>query len=215
MDKNIDMIVFDLFGTLIKFGTRRHPYRTIMNWAREHGRRPQPNDARTIMTTNGPPELVFQRLGINPPNRLLRQFESDIAYELNSLALFDDVVPTLTGLSKAGLQLAVCSNLAKPYGESADKLLREFDVLRCFSFEVGSIKPEPYIYNWLLESTGLTKQSILFIGDNTVTDYEGPLSFGFLAYLLKRDSTPEADRLSSLIELKTKVSLDPTKSDCD
>lgn len=30
-----------------------------------------------------------------------------------------------------------------------DRLLRKFDILKCLSFEVGVIKPEVEIYNWI------------------------------------------------------------------
>ncbi|MEX1196321.1 MAG: HAD family hydrolase [Pseudohongiellaceae bacterium] len=195
------MVVFDLYGTLVRFGVQLHPYRAILSWARESGRQPRPDDARRLLTTDGTPEEVFAALDIDPPRELIRQFHIDIAKELASLSLFDDVVPTLERLDQAGIRLAICSNLAKPYGAVIDRLLPQFDLLRCLSYQVGAIKPEPEIYDWLVEVSGVAKESISFVGDNQVADYEGPSDFGFKAFHLVRGAKPAMQRIGSLADL--------------
>lgn len=200
------MVVFDLYGTLIQFGVQQHPYRTILTWARENGRKPRPDDARLLMTTDGSPEQAFELLDIYPPEKLIRQFRINVARELDSLVLFDDVIPTLSRLSQAGLRLAVCSNLAKPYGAAIDGLLPQFDLLRCLSYQAGFIKPEPEIYEWLLESSGLTKESIIFVGDNKIADYEGPSGFGFNAFHLVRGAKSDAQTIGTIAEIAEYIS---------
>ena len=65
------IIVFDVFGTLVKIGERRSPYRKLMKWLKENGRQPKPDDAKFIMSQNlSFPEIV-KLLGINIPDQLL------------------------------------------------------------------------------------------------------------------------------------------------
>ena len=195
------MVVFDLYGTLVQLGIQYHPYREILSWARENGRRPRPDDARRLMTTDGTPEQVLADLNIYPPQKLMRQFHSDIAKELDSLTLFDDVSVTLRQLDQAGIRTAICSNLAKPYGAVAERFFSQFDVLCCFSYQVGAIKPEPEIYDWLTQASGVAPGSITFVGDNRIADYEGPSAFGFKAFHLIRGAKSESHIIGSLAEV--------------
>ena len=201
MNHTPKMLVFDLYGTLIQFGVKRHPYRRILKWAKEQGRKPAPDDARIIMTLDEGPNRAFERLGIRPPDELMHQFFLDINEELDSLSLYDDVVPTLNRARSCGLTLAVCSNLAKPYGAAVEKLLSQFDLLECLSYQVGAIKPEEQIYNCLVESSGYRAGDIIFIGDNRIADYEGPSQFGFRALHLIRGSAPADRSIGSLAEV--------------
>lgn len=125
---NISHVTFDLFGTLIKFGVQHHPFRQLLKWARENGRQVLPNDARTIMTINGDVQAIAQALGIQPPADLLHHINEQIEAELSSLSLFDDVIPTLNALQSRGIKIAICSNLAQPYGAVIDRLLANSDV---------------------------------------------------------------------------------------
>ncbi len=197
-----DMVVFDLFGTLIRFGLRHHPYRKILTWAKEQGRRPYPDDARILMTINKPPHALFAQLGIAVPSAMLEKFHHEVDEELSSLTLFDDVEPTMTAIMNRGVRLAVCSNLAAPYGRVLQDLLPAHpDLLRCLSYDVGAIKPDPAIYRWLEEHSGIAAKKMLFVGDNYIADVEGPRSVGMNALYLKRNSSPGDGSIGSLIEL--------------
>ena len=198
MPNKQELIAFDLFGTLVRFGVKRHPYRRILIWAKESGRRPRPNDARQLMTLDVPPEAVFKQLDISPPPELLERFRIDITEELESLTLFDDVEAILNSLVRAGVRLAVCSNLAQPYGAAVDRLLSQFDLIRCLSYQVGCIKPDAEIYAWLVRESGVTKEKTVFVGDNLVADYEGPTAFGFKAFHLVRGVESKGHVIGSL-----------------
>ena len=62
------VIVFDVFGTLVKIGERRSPYRKLMKWLKENGRQPKPDDAKFIMTQNLNFTELVKLLGINVPD---------------------------------------------------------------------------------------------------------------------------------------------------
>lgn len=201
MTQKSNLVVFDLFGTLFRFGVHRHPFRKIFTWAKENGRRPRPDDARQLLTLNDTPEAVFKALGIYLPPELIVQFRADVSEELESITLYDDVESTLIKLTEAGARLAICSNLAQPYGAVIDKLLSEFDLIRCLSYQVGFIKPDDEIFRWLIAESCIPKENVLFVGDSLIADYEGPIDFGFKAFHLIRGGESNGQVIGSLADL--------------
>jgi HAD superfamily hydrolase (TIGR01549 family) len=203
IEKPPQLIVFDLYGTLVKFGVMHHPFRKILQWAKQNGRKPQQDDARQLMTINEDSSELFSKLSIFPPDYLLHQFRQEIEEELNALSLFDDVIPTLHALTEKGIPLAICSNLAKPYGAVIDRLLPQFNFIQCLSYEVGAIKPEYEIYDGIVTKSGISAKQILFVGDTLLADYEGPIKYGFKALHLLREGKSEKARIGTLIDIKS------------
>lgn len=195
------LVIFDLFGTLIKFGEMHHPFRTLMKWARENGRAPHRNDARSLMTRNLSVKGLADSLGIDPPKTLLQQIVDDIEIELNSLQLYDDVIPVFDQLTNKGISIAICSNLAKPYGRAIELLPTNIPYLTCMSYEVGFIKPDPEIYQWIIDKKGVDASQCLFIGDTLHADYYGPIGIGMEAYHLIRGDTPQKGKIHNLINI--------------
>lgn len=195
------LVVFDLYGTLVRFRVMHHPFRKILIWAREQGRKPQADDARKIMTGDMECEELLAELGIFPLTEMLEQLHQEIQEELVSLTLFDDVLPTLNALLNKGIPLAICSNLAKPYGAVIDRLLPQVDLMQYLSYEVGAIKPEREIYDWIVRKSGIPANQALFVGDTRLADYEGPLKYGFRALHLVRHQPSRGDTIASLEEI--------------
>lgn len=197
------LVVFDLFGTLVEYGVMHHPFRQLLMWARDNGRRPKPDDARRLMTVNGElPELIAA-LGIAAPEWLLEKTQLQIQEELASLTLYDDVEPTLSALKANEVPFAICSNLASPYGRVLERLLEEYKFMRCMSYEVGFIKPEPEIYRTIADIAQVNPGDCLFVGDTLLADYEGPRQYGMRACHLMRDLPSYGDRISSLKDVLT------------
>lgn len=168
-----ELVIFDLFGTLIKYGVMHHPFRELLKWARGTGRRPKPDDARRLMTVNGGlPDLV-SALDVVAPDWLLNQMQQQIEEELASLSLYDDVEPTLSSLKERNIPFAVCSNLASPYGNAIERLLMNYQFISCLSYQVGFIKPEPDIYRAITDVARVAPNKCLFIGDTLLADFEG------------------------------------------
>lgn len=201
MESKFEYVIFDLFGTLIKFGVQHHPFRQLLKWARENGRHVKPDDARTIMTINGGIEAISYGLGIAPPDELVRKLEEQIYDELLSLVLFDDVIPMLNQLQVHGVEVAICSNLAQPYGAVIDRLLGDFDLKRFLSYELGTIKPEIRIYESILSQFNCTAEQCLFIGDTFEADYTGPTAAGMKALHLNRSSAVHSYQINSLVDV--------------
>jgi HAD superfamily hydrolase (TIGR01509 family) len=195
------VVIFDLYGTLVKFGVMHHPFRQLLKWARENGRTPKPDDARTLMTINGDVPDLASALGIDAPDALMEQIQLNLREELDSLTLYDDVIPTLTALRSYNIPIAVCSNLAFPYGAAIDLLLGEQQLIRGLSYETGFIKPESGIYHAVVSQLKVRPEECLFVGDTLLADYEGPRQFGMNAYHLVRGTPSDGRSMNSLVDV--------------
>lgn len=188
-------IIFDAFGTLVKIGESRSPYRKLMKWLRESGRKPTIQDAKVIMSHAVNIEQLALHFGYVVPVQLLNEINDDLQFELNTIEFYEDTLPTIQKLKDCGFKIALCSNLAMPYGEQLKILLPDlFDVV-AFSYEVGAIKPEQQIYEVIQAHFGCEMSEILFIGDHPILDVKMPISLGMSARLIERN------RSQSLIDV--------------
>lgn len=62
---NIKAIVFDAFGTLVRIGEKRRPYRSLLELTRGSGRVVRPDDAKQVMSRNLGLDEVAAWLGLN------------------------------------------------------------------------------------------------------------------------------------------------------
>lgn len=198
MRNSTKLVVFDLFGTLVKYGVMRHPFRELLKWARDGGRRPKPDDARILMTVNRKLPDLIKTLGISAPEWLLEQTQQHILDEIESASLFNDVEPTLAALQERGIPFAICSNLAAPYGSAVKRLLNNHKFIRCMSYEVGFIKPEPEMYKTITDAAQVEPGDCLFVGDTYLADYEGPQKCGIRALHLVRGQPGGGATIASL-----------------
>ena len=186
MNHSPKVIVFDAFGTLVKIGTSRSPYRKLMKWLKANGRKPSIEDAGIIMSNPVDIAQLAKIFGAELPEQLLKEINNDLHLELSTIELYADTVPTLQILKERGFKIALCSNLAMPYGEQLRKLLPDFfDIVVC-SYEVGAIKPEQQIYEVIQSHFGCEFSEMLFIGDHPILDVETPISLGMKARLIER-----------------------------
>lgn len=186
MNRLPTVIIFDAFGTLVKIGESRSPYRKLMQWLKANGRKPTEQDAKIIMSNSVDIAQLANIFGADLPEQLLREINNDLELELSTIELYEDTVPTLQILKERGFKLALCSNLALPYGEQLRKLLPDFFDTVVFSYEVGAIKPEYQIYEVIQAHFGCEFSEMLFIGDHPILDVEMPLSLGMSARLIER-----------------------------
>ena len=180
------VIIFDAFGTLVKIGTSRSPYRKLMKWLKDNGRKPSTKDASVIMSNPVDIAQLAMLFGENIPTQLLHEINDDLLFELSTIELYKDTPSTLQILKEHGFKIALCSNVAMPYGEQLKKLLPNvFDAL-FLSYEIGAIKPEENIYEIIKTYFNCEMSEILFIGDHPVLDVEKPISLGMDARLIQR-----------------------------
>lgn len=181
------VIVFDAFGTLVKVGVSRSPYRKLMKWLKDSGRKPSLEDANIIMSNNVDVEQLAKIFGKVIPTQLLNEINDDIRFELNTIELYEDTILILRILKNSGFKVVLCSNLAMPYGEKLKMIISNlFDAL-FLSYEVGAIKPELAIYDEICKKFSCQMTDMLFIGDHPTLDVEVPLSLGMSARLIERN----------------------------
>lgn len=180
------IIAFDAFGTLVRIGESRSPYRKLMKWLKANGRKPTEHDAKIIMSNRVDVAQLARKFGAELPEQLFNEINNDLQLELSTIQLYEDTVPTLQILKENGFKIALCSNLAMPYGEQLRQLLPDFFDAVVFSYEVGAIKPESQIYEVIQSYFGCEFSEMLFIGDHPILDVETPLSLGMSARLIAR-----------------------------
>lgn len=181
------VIIFDAFGTLIKIGESRSPYRQLMKWLRKNGRKPSIQDAKVIMSHAVNIEQLALHFGDIIPIQLLDDINDDLKFELNTIELYKDTLPTLQNLKDQGFKIVLCSNLAMPYGEQLKTLLPSIFDAVFFSYEVGNIKPEQQIYEVIRAHFDCEMSEMLFIGDHPILDVKMPISLGMSARLIERN----------------------------
>ncbi len=178
-------VVFDVFGTLIEIKNSQSPYKKMMKWLKQQGRKPQPNDAAMIMSLDGNFATLASYFGYQLPSTLLEEMNNALQHDLKHMRAFDDSIPMLLELRKLGYKLAVCSNAATPYGERVQHLLPPLDAY-AWSFKVGANKPDPTIYRYFLNQLKCQPNEVLFIGDTQLADVDGPKKLGMSAQIIHR-----------------------------
>jgi len=157
-----------------------------MKWLKDNGRKPSTKDASVIMSNPVDIAELAMLFGENIPTQLLHEINDDLLFELSTIELYKDTISTLQILKEHGFKIALCSNVAMPYGEQLKKLLPNvFDAL-FLSYEIGAIKPEDNIYEVIKTHFNCEMSEMLFIGDHPVLDVEKPISLGMDARLIQR-----------------------------
>jgi FMN phosphatase YigB (HAD superfamily) len=121
--------------------------------------------------------------GIELSPDLLEYAERSLEEELANISAFPDALEAVALLQRAGHRLGVCSNLAQPYGSAIRYYFPGLDAYG-FSFEIGSVKPEPMIYQTTCKLLGVQpscgfggQARVMMIGDSQRCDRDGPRAF--------------------------------------
>ena len=142
---------------------------------------------QAIMTRDAPLVEFAREAGLSQGEAVL--VETHVAEETDSMCLFPEVPQTLQALRRHGLNIAVLSNLAKPYGAPFLKLLPFEPDVRAFSYEVGARKPEASIYRYAWEGLGCAPSELIMVGDSLQNDYQAPRELGLHALWLDREGS--------------------------
>lgn len=181
----IKVIAFDVFGTLAKITEKTSPYKKLIHWLHQQGHTAHVNDAITVMSIHGDFEDIAAHFGYHIPAPLLTELNADLEFELKQIQLFDDTLSTLQQLKTQGYTIVLCSNSARPYGIHISTLIPIVD-LYAWSYEVHACKPDPKIYQYVIDQIHCKPEEVLFIGDTPLADVEGPRHFGMTARLINR-----------------------------
>ncbi len=118
-------------------------------------------------------------------------------------ALFEDTLPALDRLARAGIASIIVSNHIWRLPEVVRGLgigARLEGVLT--SARVGYRKPHPEMYAAALRLAACEPDEVIFVGDSRSHDVEGPRRASMRAYHLVRDATaPDEDVITSLLQV--------------
>jgi HAD superfamily hydrolase (TIGR01549 family) len=128
----------------------------------------------------------------------LQMYGSDRWFEL-----YDDVIPTLNDLEIASMRKAILSN----WDISLHRVVESKGISGYFdpiiaSLEEGPEKPDPALFQILLDRLGAEPQDVMHIGDNPEDDLIGAQRVGMHACLINRTlklSKPQVERVDGLI----------------
>ncbi|QVQ26444.1 HAD family hydrolase [Achromobacter deleyi] len=200
----IKAIAFDVFGTLVEIGAPRRPFRELVRLLSAAGRVPGRGDGALIMSREVDLEQAARLLGGSVSETDLARLESALQEEVASIRLFPDAVDTLSALRESGYRIALCSNLAAPYGPPVNALLPFAPDFCAWSYTAGAVKPQPEIYQNLCAGLDCQPGEILMVGDTVDADHTGPRSFGIAGFHLARNGrspVPETESVASLADL--------------
>lgn len=182
---HVKAVIFDAFGTVVRINDLRHPYRQLLKHGRKQRRQIRTEDVQIIMTNPMTLGAAAARFGISLAPADLKRLQTDLEQEIQSIDLFKDTLAAIGALKSAGIKVGVCSNLAAPYGEPLKRLLPVLDAY-AFSFEIGAMKPEPEMYQAILDHLGVEAHETWMIGDSLRCDRDGPSAFGIKGHYLDR-----------------------------
>lgn len=199
----IKAVAFDVFGTLVRIERPTRPFRKLVRLQGEAGRQRQSDDGARAMSTALDLRQAASLFGGRVSEEALLALEADLHDEIQSITLFPDAAPTWAALKDRGIKLALCSNLAAPYGPPVLKLLPVQPEFCAWSYEAGAVKPQAAIYRYLCDGLACRPEEVLMVGDTLDADMEGPRQFGMHGYHLDRRSAPApgAESLQSLSEV--------------
>jgi len=129
----------------------------------------------------------------------------------NRASLYDDVTPGLIELRRRGYTLALITNTSIYGWQQLNKryaLTRYFDIL-AKSFELGLVKPESAIFEYIEKRCSTPPKNILMIGDSYENDVAPARARGWQALQLvrssNRNSVDQLGTIKHLIELTDKL----------
>ncbi|WP_455917600.1 HAD family hydrolase [Pseudomonas cerasi] len=184
-------VLLDAFGTILQIKPGKHPYRQLLKEGLQNGRRPSPGDAKKLMMFNGGLSEAADHLGINIHPSRLAEIEEVLEHEVNSIEAFPDALEAVALLQEGSLLVAVCSNLAYPYGRAVKRLFPTMDAFG-FSYEMGLVKPDPRMYQATCEMIGVESDNgfgesrVIMVGDSLRCDCHGPREVGITGIHLDR-----------------------------
>lgn len=201
----IKAVAFDVFGTLVNIARPTRPFRKLVRLLHEAGRPRQRDDGIRAMSNAIDLRQTASLFGGMISEEDLNALETELREEIQSIALFDDAAPTLRALKARGIKVALCSNLAAPYGPPVLDLLPIQPDFCAWSYEARAVKPQPEIYQYLCDGIACRPDEVLMIGDTIEADMVGPRRFGIHGYHLDRQAATAkaAESVRSLNDVLT------------
>jgi HAD superfamily hydrolase (TIGR01662 family) len=131
-------------------------------------------------------ERIVRGMGGAPPASYECAVEITRGWERHeNFELYDDVVPVLDELRRAGLKIGLVSNSARDVHAFARHHALEIDA-GISSFHHGKTKPHASIFRAVLDLLGVAPTEAAMVGDTIEADIDGALALGMRAVLVDR-----------------------------
>ncbi|MFZ2587604.1 MAG: HAD family hydrolase [Alphaproteobacteria bacterium] len=186
----IQAVVFDAYGTLVHIPRESKVHRTLFGRIKTlsatglKGFDPH-QSMREPMTLRD----IAVRCGVVMDEHEMQVLEENLKRDQQGVEVFPDAVYALKSLRHRGLKVAVCSNLGVGFAEPVLRHMPFALDAYAWSYEIGAVKDEPAIYQWVCQKLELKPEQILFTGDTYKADVLGPRVAGMRAVHLQRDRT--------------------------
>lgn len=195
-------VMFDAFGTLVETRRKLHPFRSLLKLGVNQGLPLGAEQLRKVMSTTLSLAEAADRFGIFLVDWKLRELEDDLEAELDSIVPFSDALLAVDMLADAGLSIAVCSNLAAPYGPVVQRHFPNLDAY-AFSYRLGVLKPDPLAYEWPIAQMRVFPggdvnppyPEVAMVGDSVRCDRDGPAAIGMAGFYLNRQGGGDVGNL--------------------
>ncbi len=213
-------VLFDVDFTLVRPGPELGPEGYVRVGERhglrlELGRYEQAREAALVHLQRHPELDHDEEIWIRFTERIIRGMGGDVdeayacATEITegwtrheNFELYEDTIPVLEELRRAGLKLGLVSNSARDVQEFARHHALDVDV-GISSFHHGKTKPHASIFRAALELLEVEPAEAAMVGDTVEDDVEGAFALGMRAVLVDRlglrpDFEPRIDDLYAL-----------------
>lgn len=200
-------VIFDLHSTLVDQGSadewldlalEAHPHPlddgqraelvAFLDRIWENARLHDPDSTRDLSADAH--RRVFHRLLDDGPGVDAGLGDALYARLLDTWHAYDDAVPVLADLRAAGIRIAVLSNVGVPVQHVLDREgLTAYADATVLSWQVGSVKPGPEIFERALADLDLGPDDVLMVGDSGKDD-AGAAHLGIRTLILPRTAGP-------------------------
>ena len=149
--------------------------------------------------------------GMGGPEEIASECATEIerGWEVSeNFELYEDALPALEEVRKAGLRIGLVSNGIRDLTEFVAHHRLDVDTI-VDSRSHGRVKPHPTIFRTALDRLGVGAEQAAMVGDSLAEDVQGARALGLRAILVDRDDRhPEVDeRVADLYALPAALGL--------
>lgn len=181
--KNIKVIVFDLYNTLVEIRNNNKFFLQLYKESLNGFNIDISLYLELVMTKNE--EELFKILP-DEFSELFRKYEHVLNEEVNSIFVYDEVLNSLQELQKKH-RLFLISNLAFPYKKPVYNLgINSYFETMIFSCDFGHMKPDEKIFREIEKRTKVQPEEVLMIGDSLKSDIKGAEKIGWKSIQIDR-----------------------------
>ncbi len=152
-----------------------------------------------------PIKQLLVELNINPPDELINELKDILVEAFKSHKAYPETLKVLKKLKK-DYKLGLITNTD---WNGFEKLEEKFKIEEIFdvalkSYETKILKPDPKIFEMMLEMLEVDKDEVLMVGDSLKDDIQAAENFGIKGILIDRKGKHPGyhNRITSLEQLK-------------